>query len=91
MTIGYGEVGVYDSIRYTLTFDEITNSVYFGPYSYGNNGVKYVVKLNDDTVEKIKQNKEILIILYKKMPDVIQRNGVKQFHENEVTVCTVMR
>jgi hypothetical protein len=53
MNIGYGSISSYDSIRYDLFFDETNNVGFFEAF-----GHKYDIKLNDDYVKIIKQNKK---------------------------------
>lgn len=69
MSIGYGSISVYDSIRYDLFFDETTNSAYFEAF---NN--KYTIKLNDSYITTIKQNKKIWITLTQQAPSLINSN-----------------
>jgi hypothetical protein len=78
MTIGYGSISSYDSLRYDLFFDETTNSAYFVTHS----GRKYTVKLNFMYCVYIKLNKKIWITLSQKMPSSIGLN--EEF--NDITI-----
>jgi hypothetical protein len=79
MNIGYGSISVYDSIRYDLFFDENTNSGYFKAF-----GRKYSVKLNDEYIKTITQNKKIWITLTQQYSRLISPNS--EFNENEATI-----
>lgn len=82
MSIGYGSITSYDSIRHDLFFDETTSSAYFEA-----SGRKYIVKLNNFYITNIKQNKKIWITLTQQMPRFISSNT--EFNENDITVCII--
>ena len=79
MSIGYGSISVYDSIRYELFFDETNNSAYFQAF-----GRKYTIKLNDDILQKIGQNNKIWITLSQQCPRLISPNT--EFNENDISI-----
>ena len=79
MFIGYGSISSYDSIRYDLFFNETTNSAYFEAL-----GRKYTIKLNDDHITNIKQNKKIWITMTQQKPSLINLNT--KFNENDITI-----
>jgi hypothetical protein len=79
MSIGYGSISIYDSIRHDLFFDKTTNSAYFNAF-----GHKYTIKLNDNYITNINQNKKIWITLTQQAPRFI--NSDTEFNENDITI-----
>lgn len=71
MNIGYGSISVYDSIRHQLFFDKKNNIAFFEAYGY-----KYNIKLNDEYIENIFQNKKIWITLSQLPPTQISKNTI---------------
>lgn len=79
MSIGYGSISSYHSIRYDLFFDETTHSAYFEA-----NGRKYTVKLNDMYITNINQNKKIWVILSQTPPRLINLDA--ELDENDIVI-----
>ena len=59
MEIGYGCVSIYDSLRYTLYFDNINKAYFFDCTKK-----KYSITLNSETINNIINNKKISVILF---------------------------
>lgn len=66
MNIGFINISIYDSVRYNLFYDKNTNLAYF---IYSNK--KYNIKLNNEYIKKIKENKKIWITINEKKIEVI--------------------
>ena len=66
MNIGFVNISIYDSVRYNLFYDKNTNLAYF---IYSNK--KYNIKLNNEYIKKIKENKKIWITINEKKIEVI--------------------
>lgn len=63
MNIGYGSVSAYDSIRHDLYLDKTSGLAYFVAGKK-----RYDIKLSDDTVKLVKQNKKKIWITLTQLP-----------------------
>ena len=66
MNIGFVNISIYNSVRYNSFYDKNTNLAYF---IYTNK--KYNIKLNNEYIKKIKENKKIWITINEKKIEVI--------------------
>ena len=66
MNIGFGSISSYDSIRHDLFFDTASNTAFFTAF-----GQKYTIKLSDEYINIIAQNKKIWITLTQLPPSKI--------------------
>ena len=66
MNIGFVNISIYNSVRYNTFYDKNTNLAYF---IYTNK--KYNIKLNNEYIKKIKENKKIWITINEKKIEVI--------------------
>ena len=81
MEIGFGSVSIYDSLRYPLYFDNTYNA-YFTDAKH----IKYNIKLNNEYIKLINQNKRLWIVLTNETPREITENRITVFNSPTIRI-----